>query len=755
MTLSRISSFFRVSPGFFGVVTVLAAVLFYYSFGAHKPLLLAGMDNRIADAMFHWRGRVATSGQVVIVDIDDASLARLGQWPWPRNIIARLVSRIHGAGARVVGIDSVFAEPDRSAPRVSLQTLMPLLRDPGAISELERLQKDEGLDYDMVLGRAVAGGPTVLSYVFNMVADNGNARPFPGALIRLDSSGSRFDELALIRGRGVLLNIDSVATAETEGFINVFPDPSGTVRRVPLLMEMDSVPYPSMAVEVARLGLGEEGITVHVSEQKFGEEKGLRGISVGTHFIPTDDHGQMTVNFRGPMGSFPYLSAAEVLEGIHDAAIKDRIVLIGFSAASLFDLRATPFSSIFPGVEVHATIIDNILEGDAFRHDLLTEIGLTYSLVVGGGLLLTLVLVTAGPLTGALAGGVLLALTVLGNYYFFFLRQELVGVTYPLGAMVLVFMVVTLANYISEGRAKSFVQGALGRYVSPQVVEQLLRSPEKLSLAGELKVLTIFFSDIRGFTTISEAMTPDQLAQFMNQYLTAMSDIIMEYKGTLDKFIGDAVMAIWGAPLDDEEHATHAVRAAFKMQDQLKVLRQEWATRNLPVLEIGIGINSGQVSVGNFGSKSRFDYTVMGDNVNLASRLESANKVYGTGIIISEFTRKAIGQRFFCRYLDKVRVKGKEEAVSIYEPLVEGEPDQALREEVTLFEQAVDAYQARRFVEALEMITALRTKNPLRLYSLYIYRINGFLENPPPADWDGVERRSQFPADLDTKPPGV
>jgi len=730
------------------VLAVLASVFLYYSFGAVKPVLLTALDNRVVDAMFRWRGPTITTGSVVIVDIDDASLARLGQWPWPRNIVARLVQSIHNSNALVVGIDSVFAEPDRSAPKKTLQDLMPLLSEDGVSHELNRLQQDESLDYDLLLGRAVAGGPTVLSYVFRFAGTADQTRPFPGASIRLAPAGGRYEDLALIRATGALLNIDSVAMAETEGFINVFPDPSGMVRKVPLFIDLDGIPYPSMALEMARLGLDKDGFTIHVSRKANGSRQGVLGVGLADHFVPTDDQGQVTVNYRGPVGSFPYLSAAEVLEGKHQEALRGRFVLIGTSASSLYDLRATPFSNIFPGVEIHATIIDNLLAGDAFRHDTFTEIGLTYSVIIGGGLLLTLVMVFAGPLTGALAGVFLMFGAVVGNYLYFFLRQEMVGVTYPLFTMVWIFMVVTLANYMAEGRKKSFVQGAFGHYVSPQIVEQLIKSPDKLSLAGELKQLTVFFSDIRGFTSISESLEPDRLASFMNEYLTAMSEIIMEFRGTLDKFIGDAVMAIWGAPLDDDDHAFHAVQAAFRMQTSLHELRRKWENQGLPRLEIGIGINSGLVSIGNFGSKFRFDYTVMGDNVNLAARLESANKEYGTGIIISEHTKKALGDRVFCRFLDKVRVKGKEEAVCIYEPLVEGVPDPALAEEVAQFERAASDYRAQRFAEAHRIISGLNQKNPLRVYSLYLYRMEQFRKNPPPPDWDGVERRGKFPGQL-------
>ena len=280
------------------------------------------------------------------------------------------------------------------------------------------------------------------------------------------------------------------------------------------------------------------------------------------------------------------------------------------------------------------------------------------------------------------------------------------------------------------------------------MVSQLIDNPAKLSLKGEQKNLTVFFSDIRGFTTISEQMSSEQLSSFMNEYLTTMSNCIIAHGGTVDKFIGDAIMAIWGAPLDDRDHAVHALQAAMSMMAQLKEIQQDYARRGLPLIDIGIGINTGIMSVGNFGSHERFDYTVMGDNVNLASRLEGANKDYGTHVIISEFTREELGAQFFCRYIDKVRVKGKNKAVNIYEPLVEGTPDSALIKEVEVFESAVADYRDQKFDRAKDVIAGLYRNNPLRLYAIYLHRINNYLKAPPPHDWDGVERRLQFPEKL-------
>jgi adenylate cyclase len=740
MSRSRFQAFFGLSPFKLGCLMVLAAVLLFYSFGQNKPFLLATLDNRVTDTMFRWRGATPTTGQVVIIDIDEKSLRQVGQWPWPRHTVAKMVSNLGAAAPRAIGLDILFAEADRTSPINFLAELQPYL--PGAITagQLADLKGREALDHDLTLGKALAETPAVLGYVFQTTNDglkNDTDQPMPSAVIRVEPSHFKYADLALIPSYRAILNIEPIAQAESEGFFNVFPDATGTVRKVPLFMELDGVPYPSMALEMLRIGQGTESVTIHVAQQVQSSRQSILGVSVAGRVIPTDEIGQITVNFRGPAYTFPHVPAVDVLEGRRLDELRDKYLLIGTSAAGLLDLRATPFSSVYPGVEVHANVIDNVLKGDPFAYDYFTELGLTYTLIILGGLLLTALLAYSSALAGGLGAVLLIGITVAGNYYFFFKHNELVGVVYPLATIIMLFMVVTFFNYFYEGREKRFISKAFGRYVSPQVVAQLRANPEQLSLRGEQKELTVLFSDIRGFTTISESMDSEQLGRFMNEYLTAMSNIVMAHFGTVDKFIGDAVMAIWGAPLNDEAHAIHSVQAAFAMISKLDELRPQWLARGLPAIDIGIGINTGLMSVGNFGSEQRFDYTVMGDNVNLASRLEGSNKTYGTKIVISEYTRNALGDGFYCRFLDLVRVKGKLQPVKLYEPLGAGVPDSATRKAVDEFELAMSHYRFRRFAEAEKILTQLEAAGPAQLYQLYLLRLAHFRTSPPPEDWDG------------------
>ncbi|MCK4858700.1 MAG: adenylate/guanylate cyclase domain-containing protein [candidate division Zixibacteria bacterium] len=711
-----------------GLAAVLLSCLLFTSFGADKPALLQALDNQLTSAMFRWRGAELPRHPIVIVDIDEKSLARIGQWPWSRDTVARLVEQISRQGAKVIGLDMMFIEPDRTSPKNFFQ------RYPQIGAGLAKLLP--GLDHDQQLGDALAESASVLGYAMLTQHDglkDPAALPFPSANLQLAAEGVGFDRLTLIPAYRATANHPAIAQALSEGFLNFFPESSGAVHKVPLLISLDGIPYPSLALEVARIALGEQALKVHPAPAAAGEKLGLLGVSIGERFVPTDDLGQMSVNFRGPWRTFNYLSASDLLETPH-AELQGAVVLIGTSAAGLLDLQTTPLSRTIPGVEIHANIVDNLLAADPLKHDIFTEIGITLTLIVVGGILLSLLLARTGPLVGAFGALIILLAAVSGNYLLLFKNGSIVGLTYPLVTILLIWLLVTLANYLLVERQKQFVQGAFRHYLAPQVVEQLLQNPQQLSLAGEEKVLTVMFSDIRNFTSISEAMDSVALADFMNRYLTEMSRLIMAERGLIDKFIGDAVMAIWGAPLDDDEHALQAVKCALRMKEQTARLRRQWLAEGLPEINIGIGLNSGPMRVGNFGSEQLFDYTVIGDQVNLASRLEGLNKIYGTTILLSEQTRNQLAGEILCRPIDLVRVKGKQQSVEIFEPLCLGGADDP---ELRQWQRVLACYRQRQFVEARRELAILNRKSPQPLYQLYLQRIEQFLDVPPSADWDG------------------
>lgn len=714
-----------------GIIIVLMSSVVFFRGGREMQDLLRSLDSRINDSMFRIRGAIPTSGQVCIVDIDEKSLEKLGQWPWPRSMVGRMVNNIGRDDPLAIGFDVVFAEPDRT----SLKRILPRIRElTGKDIELP----ENVADNDWVLGEAIANTPTIVGYCFLMEDDGLKTEahiPCPEFSISFNtlSDDIRIYSKEIAKPYRAVLNIEAVGgEALSEGFFNTLPDIDGTVRRSPLFMLYEGTLYPSLTLEMLREGLKE-------TPELFSSGYGIGGMRMGDRTIPLGPDAQLALNYRGRPMTFPYYSAADVIAGeLPEGTFADKYVLIGTSATGLLDLRATPFSSVCPGVEVNATIIDNVLSADPMHHNQIVDQLLTLAVIIVGGILLTALLAYTGPNSGAVAGIVMITGILLGNYYLFFLNNQMVGTVYSVGTLVVIFLGVTVVNYFLEGRKKRFIQGAFAHYVSDKVVSTLIRNPEKLSLEGEEKVLTIMFSDIRGFTTISESMGAKELSSFLNVYMTAMTDIVMAHNGTVDKFIGDAIMAIWGAPLDDEEHARHGVSAALGMIRELKKLRVGWQQQGLPFVDIGVGLNSGLVSVGNMGSNTRFDYTVLGDNVNLASRLEGLNKPYGSHILISEATLDMVKNHFFCRPIDQVRVKGKLEPVAIYEPLIELPASAEMIAETARLEEGLDAYRTRRFEDGLRIFTELKEASPQMLYDVYLERIEHFLVEPPPEDWDGV-----------------
>lgn len=714
-----------------GVVTIFLALFAYYG-GLHNARIFEYVDRRIYDVMFLLRGARPTTGDVVVVDIDEKSLRDLGQWPWPRNVVAKLIGNIDEAGALVSGLDIVFAEPDRTSPSRYFPELKKHLPEGVELPAT-------GLDYDAVLGETLGRTTTVVGYFFQMSDDGLDTElgiPCPELTIPVSDLKAAVTaaDLAVAVAYRPVLNVPEVSeNSLTEGCFNALPDFSGVVRQVSLFVQFRDLLYPHITVEMLREGLGVD-VTLGTAPN------GIVGVKFGDRLIPTADGGQMWLNYRGPPRTFPYISAVDVFEKRAEAlsALAGKYVLVGTSVWGLRDLRSTPFAVAHPGVEILATAIDNILSGDPMRQDRYTEWGLVLSVVFGAGLILTGLLTFTNALIGGVAGFAFLAGIAVFDYYGFFLHGQLVGVTYPMCALIVVFIVVTLVNYFSEGREKRFIRGAFSHYVSADVVAQLVKSPDKLSLEGEERVLSCMFSDIRGFTSISEQLSARDMSAFLNEYLTDMTDIVMEQKGTVDKFIGDAIMAIWGAPVEDEQHAANCVRTGLIMLDRLAGLRQGWEQRGLPYLDIGVGVNTGIMRVGNMGSRSRFDYTVIGDNVNLASRLEGLNKEYGTHCLITEATLRELDGQFLCRLVDMVKVKGKSEPVKIYEPLVEGEGDEELRREIETFEAALADYRGQNFESARSAFSALQQEHPQALYELYLERLEEYRQNPPPADWDGV-----------------
>ena len=706
---------------------LLAAIMILLSIW--NPGFLQNLRLKAFDGLMRQFPAVKSDTPIYIVDIDSKSLRSHGQWPWPRTIMARLVDKISAGYPKVIGFDIVFAEPDRTAPRRVID-LHASDQTPEAVSAyLDKLP-----DPDLALAAALAGGPTVLGHVF------------------VDSSAGKTNQPRNVSGRFAILgpspqawvfqfgNVDANLplfehASSGSGFFNILPDIDGIVRNEPLLINYQNALYPSLVLEMLRLGSAASTGLIRSGPN------GIEAVQIGSHTIPTDEHGQFTVRFAGPPGSFRYISADDILAGKVDPVIfRDSYVLIGTSAPGLLDIRATPTSQTFPGVEIHANALNTVLTGSYLEKPAWAQGAEALFL-----LMISILLILLLPGIGAATGGLVLFSLMVGIAYFsywnYVYNNLIIDFIYPSLTAVVLFTVLTFMNYLQEEQRSKKIRGAFSQYLSPILVNRLLKNPKLLTLAGEERCMSILFSDIRGFTSISETMAPQELCRFINQYLTPMTEVIMEHQGTVDKFIGDAIMAFWNAPLDDPAHAGNSCHAALTMQKKLIELNRFWQQHGVAPIKIGVGIHSGMVRVGNMGSEHRFDYTVMGDAVNLASRLEGITKLYGSPIIVSDATyRMQKESDLVFRELDRVRVKGKDEAITIFELVDEKQSlDEEKLKELGRHTHALNFYYRGNFETALTEFGALAQLRPaLPLYRIYVERCRHFLDNPPEADWDGV-----------------
>ncbi|MGD9614947.1 MAG: CHASE2 domain-containing protein [Alphaproteobacteria bacterium] len=676
-----------------------------------------------------------------IVDIDEASLKDVGQWPWPRGVIAKLVDRLREAGASVVGFDIAFAEPDRTAPRL----LAPLLAQNGLPAEETSRLLASVPDPDAALAETIRTVPVVTGFILD---DKGGERA-PAAKAGFAFVGD--DPLSRVaRFSGAIPNLPAFETAAAgNGFLNQHLDWDNVVRRVPLLLKLDGRPYPSLVAEVLRVaaearsyvgrGAGAQG------ETGFGANTGMTELRIGPLIVPTDAAGRVTVHFAPPPSNL-YVSAKDVLAGTFDRSLIDgNIVLVGTSATGVInDRQATPLAPNVPGVEIHAQLIDQILRGDYLvRPDWAIGAETLFVLLVGAGLIWLLPRI--GALPSAAVGLSAVTAAMAASWLAFQKANLLIDAVYPTLVLISVYIVASLLGYLRTETRQREIRNAFSRYMSPHYVAELARHPEKLTLGGEMRVMTILFCDIRGFTSLAEGMDAQTLTHFMNRFLSPMTEIITNHKGTIDKYIGDCIMAFWNAPLDDPDHAGNAVRAVQEMRRALIELNRQWeaeavaAGRKFSPVKIGIGLNTGECVVGNFGSMQRFDYSLLGDPVNLASRLEGLGKVYGLDVIIGEETAARLDDPNLIE-VDVVAVKGKSQASRIY--TIPPEPEQAAAPAALQQHQALlTAYRRQEWNAALNLLTngnldVLRYLAPV--YDLYKRRIAQFQTEPPPADWDGV-----------------
>ncbi|MCG3680115.1 CHASE2 domain-containing protein [Aliarcobacter butzleri] len=685
------------------------------------PSLPDSLDNRLRDYLFTIRGELPHNQNVVIVDIDETSIKSLGQWPWSRDKLAKILENLTLANVGIVGLDIVFAEEDRTSPHKILQDL--------------KIYKKDVPNYDLEFANVVENSPVILGYQFDLVKkDNANAKvpQIPAIFIEKDKPQ---DKSYLIEAYNTILNIPQIQDrAYSSGFFNNIPDDTGIIRSVPLIISYDDTIYPSLALEVIRVINNTQKVVVQY------DENGISNIVLDDISIPTDRYGRMLINFRGAERSFKYISAIDIYNNNFDKSeIDGKIVLIGTSAAGLFDLRATPFDSIFPGVEVHANIIDNILMQDfIYKASWLdgANILIIFVLSIIVVMLTTYTTFWANPIIFISFSISYLFLV----YNLLFDYGIVLNILFPIATVLIASIMTTLFDYFYNIKKEEAIKAKFASKVSKNVMDDILKNIDKNEFSAKSKEVTIFFSDIRGFTNISEKLDAKELISFLNRYMQPMSEIIIKYQGTIDKFIGDAIMAYWNAPIDIKNHCDLALKASLEQLEVLEKLNVELQKENLPKIDIGIGLNTGTVIVGEMGSSLRSDYTVIGDTINLGSRVESLCKYYDSKLNISNFTKDKLQEEYIFRFLDLVKVKGKNEPVEIWQVLGSGEAKESLKEELDLYHKAIEFYKNSDFINALEIFESLENnenKTNKNIYKIYITRCKEFIKTPP-KNFDGV-----------------
>ncbi|WP_151705259.1 CHASE2 domain-containing protein [Nitrincola alkalilacustris] len=736
----------RSSLGLLWVVLLLGHVLAFYHIEA-----LTRLDTWSYDQRLKLTATPDPEPVVVIVDIDESSLQQVARWPWPRHILAAMLDELfERQQAALVVFDVVFAEKDESSGLPVLEALAEreLSEQPAFIAALEMLRPE--LDRDALFAEAMQGRPVLLGYYFN--AEQGAIRSgqLPGpTFLREELEGLN---ISFVQADGFGANIPELQrNALGAGHFTPLFDVDGLSRRVPMLIQFEGDLYESLSLVAARHYLGGHLPQVILGDDSSEQYHAIEWLRVADRYIPVDATVSALIPYRGPQGSFPYIPATDIVQQkLPEGSLRDRIVLVGTTAPGLMDLRSTPMGNAFPGVEIHASLIEGILRDDIKQQPAFVQGMEVVGLLIFAGLL-ALLLPLLGPAISVLLTllllGVITGLSLWAWQSLFLVIPDAVLVVGVIG----VFSLHILYGLFVESRTRRQISGLFGQYVPPKVVEALADNPQVASMEGENRELTVLFSDVRSFTTISENMPAPELARLMNTYLSLMTEIVHDLDGTIDKYIGDALMAFWGAPLVTPMHARDAVLAALLMQYKAAELRPVFEARGWPPLHIGIGLNTGMMTVGNMGSEFRRAYTVLGDAVNLGARLESLTKQYGAGILVSEMTVQQTADSILYRELDKVRVKGKQEAVRIYEPLglkqdvTVGQidtsalkPDSGLLSRAALFDEMLQHYYMKSWGEALDLIQQLEQQGEYQaLVQLYRERIDYYKEMPPPLDWDG------------------
>jgi adenylate cyclase len=691
---------------------------------------------RTFDAFQRVDPRKKTARPVTIIDIDDKSMEKFGQWPWPRTRLAELVNELTRLGAVVIAFDVVFAEPDRLNPDFVADTFANL--DAETRTKLRALPSNDQVFADAIRASRVVLGESGSA---DELAAIDKTLPVTGlAMLGEEPQRFMFEFPGLLRNTKVLEQ-----AAAGRGLFTIRPERDGIVRRVPMIMLAQGQTMPSLSFEMLRVATGSGTILIKA------EKAGIKSLGIKGFQLPTDRNGQLWVHYARHDASL-YVPAVNVLEKtVAPEMIAGKLVLIGTSAVGLNDIKTTPVSRAMPGVEIHAQVLESALTGEVIAQPFY-GIAIEFATALLFGLLVIAFAPLFGPVTLVALGATFATALIGTSWYFYAQHRLLIDFTYPLLSTTAIYLTLIFSSFVREQQQRKQIRGAFAQYMSPVLVEQLAQSPEKLVLGGEERELTIMFSDMRGFTSISETYKndPQGLTALMNRFLTPLTNTILARKGYIDKYMGDAIMAFWNAPLDDKTHQLNACEAALDMLERVDELNQERMEeaeqegRPFIPLNAGIGLNTGTCVVGNMGSDLKFNYSVFGDSVNLASRLEGQSKEYGFPIIVGSRTALAVKDRFAILELDFIMVKGKKEPEVIY--AIAGREDtaqsgrfQRLR---NLTIEMLSCYRNRDWDGALAAIARGRKTDEANslelLYNLYEARIRGYRENPPPDDWNGA-----------------
>ena len=771
-------------PVFLGLLGTILTIMLYTSNNANVRGLLDSLDNLVYDLRFGFMldPPEETEHKIVVVDIDQRSLAAEGRWPWSRYTFGELVQHLVDDGVIVIGFDYFFPEPERNLMR----ELQSKIAEAGSVVDLPPEQQlhewSDLLNGDLFFAEQMSRTDTVLGISFKP-ADTLRYGGLPKPIIPLDEETIR--SIDVFTGVGYEGNFASLQdAARGAGFFDTMPDRDGVLRRTPLVMRFGNNLYPSLALEMARLYYFEENFSLEIASDLTGLYKEVTGIRIGQVFIPTDQRGQVLIPYAGISNvgqdsPYTYISATDILNDTltpqQAEALVNSLVLVGTTATGLFDLRSAPLESVYPGVEVHANVLNALLSASP----IFTVDNAEAEDAEAGGLDEVISVLNAAqretfPSKPDWESGAVIASLMISGFFLSFIYPQLgpallllssmsfmLGVTalnfkvwgdynLDISLVIILFLIllITVINltygFLKEGLNRRAIKGMFDQYVPPAHIDAMLGNPDNYNFEGESKDLSVLFSDIRNFTTISETLSAGQLKTMLNDFFTPITGIIFDHHGTIDKYVGDMVMAFWGAPLDDPNHRQHAVQAALKMLDQVEELKPKFKDLGLPEVNIGVGINSGHMNVGDMGSTYRRSYTVLGDAVNLGSRLEGITKAYGVKLLIGEETYDHLDNSFLCRLVDKVQVKGKEKPIRIYQPLclMQDAPEELITL-VESYHYAYKQYVAQNWDEAEKLFRALQEKDPdTLLYQVYLDRIPDLKTQQLGPDWDGTFRHT-------------